>query len=205
MIDFTTADIQTRLAQALKHTPKAPYLEFPALLTRSQEKPKPAAVLIPLLRQDSAWHILLTRRRDDLPEHSGQVAFPGGRADEGDATPEDTALRESREEIGLQPQDVVLLGRLQDYLTITNYLVRPVVGAIPWPYPLKLEAQEVSRAFTIPLNWLMDPTNHEERPRPFMDIQPPVKVIYFKHYDGELLWGASARLTLALIRALIEE
>ena len=163
MIDFTPADMQTRLAQALEHTPKTPYLEFPALLTRTQEKPKPAAVLMPLLRQDSAWHILLTRRRDDLPEHSGQVAFPGGRADEGDATPEDTALRESREEIGLQPQDVVLLGRLQNYLTITNYLVTPVVGIIPWPYPLKLEAQEVSRAFT--MKFLRASVKGKPRPR----------------------------------------
>ncbi len=75
-------------------------------------EPKPAAVLIPFLKQDDTWHVLFTRRTDTLPEHSGQVAFPGGRADPGDSTPEVTALREAKEEIGLNPTDVRLLGRL---------------------------------------------------------------------------------------------
>jgi hypothetical protein len=78
------------------------------------------------------------------------------------------------------------------------------VGTIPWPYTLQLETREVSRAFTIPLEWLMNPENYEERPRLLPEPNPPVKVIYFKHYDGELLWGASARLTLALIRTLAQ-
>jgi 8-oxo-dGTP pyrophosphatase MutT (NUDIX family) len=202
VLNLTEAEIQNRLKQAQASDPGDPYLEYPSLLLKTQEEPKPAAVLIPLLRKDSAWQILFTRRRDDLPEHSGQVAFPGGRTDPGDTSPEGTALREACEEIGLLPEDVNLLGRLRSYLTITNYLVTPVVGVIPWPYALQLEIREVSRAFTIPLAWLMDPANHEERPRLLPELNPPVKVIYFKLFDGELLWGASARLTLALIHVL---
>ena len=202
MLNLTEAEIQNRLRQAQASDPGDPYLEYPPLLSQAKGKPQPAAVLIPLLCQDSAWQILFTRRRDDLPEHSGQVAFPGGRTDPGDTSPEGTALREAWEEIGIHPEHVHVLGRLRNYLTITNYLVTPIVGVIPWPYALQLEIREVSRAFTIPLEWLMNQANHEERPRLLPEPNPPVKVIYFKIYDGELLWGASARLTLALIRAL---
>ena len=204
MLNLTENKIRDRLDRALQNDPGDPYLEYPDLLLLTKEAPKPAAVLIPLLQQEKAWHLLLTRRRDDLPEHSGQVAFPGGRVDPGDTSPENTAMREAWEEIGLRPDDIHLLGRLRPYLTITNYLVTPVVGVIPWPYELQLETREVSRAFIMPLGWLMDPANHEERPRTLPGLNPPVNVIYFKQYDGELLWGASARLTLALIRALTQ-
>jgi 8-oxo-dGTP pyrophosphatase MutT (NUDIX family) len=202
VLDLTEEDIRDRLKWAHENDSGDPYLEYPPLLKQSKGKSKPAAVLIPLLRADSAWQILFTRRRDDLPEHSGQVAFPGGRTDPGDRSPEATALREAWEEIGLKPVDVQILGRLRNYLTITNYIITPIVGVIPWPYDLKLETKEVSRAFTIPLTWLMDPLNHEEHPRLLPEPNPPVKVIYFKYYDGELLWGASARLTLTLMRVL---
>jgi 8-oxo-dGTP pyrophosphatase MutT (NUDIX family) len=202
VLDLSEEEIEKRLKQAQERDPGDPYLEYPPLLSQAKGKPKPAAVLIPPLQENSAWQILFTRRRDDLPEHSGQVAFPGGRTDPGDTSAEVTALREAWEEIGLQPEDVRIVGRLRNYLTITNYLVSPIVGVIPWPYALQLEIREVSRAFTIPLAWLMDPANHEERPRLLPEPNPPVKVIYFNLYDGELLWGASARLTLALIRAL---
>jgi 8-oxo-dGTP pyrophosphatase MutT (NUDIX family) len=204
VLALTELEIQDRLQLALASDPGDPYLEYPPLLLQNKGKPKPAAVLIPLLREGAAWQILFTRRNDDLPEHSGQVAFPGGRTDAGDTSPEGTALREAWEEIGLQPEDVHILGRLKNYLTITNYLVTPIVGIIPWPYALQLEIREVSRTFTIPLDWLMNPNNHEERLRLLPEPNPPVKVIYFKLYDGELLWGASARLTLALIRALTQ-
>jgi 8-oxo-dGTP pyrophosphatase MutT (NUDIX family) len=200
--DYSEPEIQECLRLALEGDTGDPYLEYPPLLQFAREKSRPAAVLIPLLRVAGAWHILYTRRREDLPEHSGQVAFPGGRADPGDCTSEDTALREACEEIGLLPEDVRILGRLKKYHTITNYLITPIIGVIPWPYPLKLETQEVSRAFTIPLDWLMDPVNHEERLRSLPAPSQPVNVIYFKLYDGELLWGASARLTLAFINAL---
>ena len=164
--------------------------------------PRPAAVLIPFLRKEDQWHLLYTRRNASLVEHSGQVAFPGGRADQDDSGPVSTALREAREEIGLQPEDVRILGALDEFLTITNYLVTPVVGVIPWPYNLRLSPIEVSRAFTIPLEWLADPNNYEEKQRSVPRMHGSVTVIYYNPYDGEVLWGATARFTLTLLKKL---
>lgn len=166
------------------------------------DAPRPAAVLIPLLRDHGAWHVLFTRRHHHLAEHSGQVAFPGGRADPGDASPERTALREAYEEIGVRPGDVRVLGKLEPFRTITNYCVTPVVGVIPWPYPLRLSPVEVSRAFTIPLAWLADPQNFEERRRELPAPFGEASVIYYQPYQGEVLWGASARFTLRLLHVL---
>jgi len=202
MIDLSAAEIAHRLSNALEGVARDPYLEFPALPQFLTEAPRPAAVLMPFLRDGAGWQLLLTRRHSDLPEHSGQVAFPGGRADPEDTSPEQTALREAYEEIGLHPSDVKLLGRLQDYLTITNYRVTPVVGVIPWPYPLRPAEDEVSRIFTIPLDWLAQPGNHELRLRNLPAPHLPAQVVYFHPYDGEVLWGASARMTLNLIKAL---
>jgi len=163
---------------------------------------RPAAVLIPFLRISDAWHILFTRRTELVADHKGQVAFPGGRADPGDPSPEFTALREANEEIGLNPGDVNVLGRLPEFPTITNYCVTPVVGVIPWPYPLRLAAIEVNRAFFIPLTWLADPGHHEIRTRTIPGTDVPIPVIYFQPYDGELLWGVSAQITVNLLFAL---
>ena len=200
--DLNAEEIAHRLEQALEaDSPGAePAYEFPPeFLARPL---RPAAVLIPFLRTNAHWEVLFTRRNADLPEHSGQVAFPGGRADPGENSPEQTALREAEEEIGLQPQDVHLLGRLKTFATITAYAVTPVVGVMPWPYPLRLAEIEVSRAFTIPLEWLCDPANLEVQQRALPAPYKPVDVYYFKPYDGEILWGASARFTLALLEAL---
>jgi 8-oxo-dGTP pyrophosphatase MutT (NUDIX family) len=177
-------------------------------------EPRPASVLIPLFylnnedRQKHFWQVLLTRRTNSVPEHQGQVAFPGGSADLVDTSPESTALRESREEIGLDPSQVKILGRMNQIPTISNYCVTPVVGVIPWPFPIQIEEVEVSRVFHIPLDWLADPIHHEIRyrsvPPPYSDILKETKhpVIYFQPYDGELLWGVSAQITLNFITLL---
>jgi 8-oxo-dGTP pyrophosphatase MutT (NUDIX family) len=164
--------------------------------------PQSAAVLVPLLRNEDRWEILFTRRTATLPEHSGQVAFPGGRAESDDPSPEVTALRETEEEINLSPADVQVLGRLEELHTISNYCVIPVIGRIPWPYNFRLAREEVSRIFTIPIEWLADPSNHKVQFRDLPPPYPPAPVIYFNYYDSELLWGISAEITLNLLKSL---
>jgi 8-oxo-dGTP pyrophosphatase MutT (NUDIX family) len=113
-----------------------------------------------------------------------------------------TALRETEEELAIRASDVRLIGRLNDYLTITNYQIAPIIGAIPWPYPITPDKREVTRAFTIPLAWLSDPENYEERCRELPQPYDPVPVIHYKQYQGETLWGVSARIMIGLIDVL---
>jgi len=170
---------------------------------------RPAAVLIAFQSADDAegkLQIVYTRRTDTVPDHKGQVAFPGGRTESCDTTPVDTALREAYEEIGVAPQDVTILGNLDPILTISNYLVTPVVGYIPFPYIFTPEPGEVSRVFTIPIDWLANPTNFEIRSRevgpPILEVPQSFRVVYFKPYDEEILWGVSAEITLRLMTCL---
>jgi 8-oxo-dGTP pyrophosphatase MutT (NUDIX family) len=157
-----------------------------------------AAVLVPLTYVDGDWHILYTRRADTVEHHKGQVSFPGGATDPEDTSPEDTALREADEEIGLRRADVRLLGRLGEMLTVTNFHVTPVVGVFPWPYAFTVHTIEVGRVFTLPLAWLADRNNWQE----FVRRETGRSVITYFPYDGELLWGATARMTVEFIRAL---
>lgn len=160
--------------------------------------PRPAAVLLPLTTIADAWHLLFTRRADTVEHHKGQVSFPGGASDPEDASPEETALREAEEEIGLRRSDVRLLGRLGEMLTVTNFLVTPVVGTFSWPYTFKVHTPEVGRVFTMPLAWLADPANRME----FIRRETSRTLIAYLPYDGELLWGATARMTLEFLRAV---
>ena len=178
-----------------------PINEFPD--ASFDRPPRPAAVLILFLRQDEEWHLLFIRRTEyDGDRHSGQVAFPSGAIDPEDNDAKAAALREAHEEIGLLSEDVQILGQLHDFITISNFHVTPFVGVMPWPYSISPSSDEVSRVFTIPLEWLADPTNHrtENRNIPGWDKQIPV--IYFEEYDGELLWGVSAQFTLSLLQTL---
>jgi 8-oxo-dGTP pyrophosphatase MutT (NUDIX family) len=168
-----------------------PFDEFTGSLKR-------AAVLIPLTRVDDEWHILYTRRTDVVEHHKSQVSFPGGRTDPEDPTPEATALREADEEVGIRPEDVRILGRLGEMMTVTNYLVTPVVGIFPWPYAFRIHTVEVGRVFTLPLEWLADRNNYME----FTRAETNRGVIIYFPFDGELLWGATARMTVALLQTL---
>jgi 8-oxo-dGTP pyrophosphatase MutT (NUDIX family) len=159
---------------------------------------KCAAVLIPLLWHEEEWHVLYTRRTDRVESHKGQVSFPGGACDEGETTPEQTALREAEEEIGLNPNDVKILGRLATMVTITYFRVTPVVGVIKWPAVFKVGEHEVARIFTIPLGWLANPLNRWQFDRPGTDLS----LIAYHPYDGELLWGATARMTVDFLKVL---
>jgi 8-oxo-dGTP pyrophosphatase MutT (NUDIX family) len=163
---------------------------------------KCAAVLLPLAWREQEWHLVFTRRTETVEHHKGQVSFPGGGCELDESTPEATALREAREEIGLQPGDVRLLGRMNEYLTITRYRITPVVGVIPWPYSFQLEEAEVGRVFSIPLLWLANRHNRDEKPFTPDGNQRPIPVLIYHPFDGEILWGASARITQTFLDTL---
>ena len=160
-----------------------------------------AAVLLPLACYDGRWNLLFTRRSDTLPDHKGQVSFPGGSIEKSDPSAIEAAVRETNEEIGIKPEDINILGFLRDFPTITGYIITPVVGAIPWPYPLILAEEEVSRAFLIPVDWLADPAHQEEIDMVFPNGWEE-RVIHFNLFDNEKVWGATARIAVDLLRAL---
>ncbi len=196
-ITLTEEYIASRLAEAAKasDTSSDGYAEID--LT-DEVRLKCAAVLVPLVWHDDEWHLLYTRRTDTVESHKGQVSFPGGACDEGETTPEQTALREAEEEIGLDPKDVRVLGRISNMITITYFRVTPVVGVIRWPTVFRVGEHEVARIFTIPLGWLANPANRWEFTRP----NTTRSLIAYHPYDGELLWGATARMTVDFLKVL---
>ncbi|HSI56332.1 MAG TPA: CoA pyrophosphatase [Ideonella sp.] len=126
----------------------------------ADREPAAAAVLVPLVLRPDALHVLLTRRSDHLRDHAGQISFPGGRSEPEDADAVATALREAREEVGLDAAEVEVIGRLPVYTTVTRFIVTPVVALVQPDYRLTLDASEVAEAFEVPLPFLMDPANH---------------------------------------------
>jgi len=170
-----------------------------------QEKDNPgfkrAAVLVPLVCIDDSWQILFTRRTSDVQTHKGQVSFPGGMMESSDIIPEQAALRETFEEIGVSPDLVRILGKLDDYLAISNFIVTPVVGILQWPVEFKLSPDEVSRVFTIPLSWLADPENHHEEDYRIINGRIE-RVVFFRLFDNEKLWGLTARITIEFLKRM---
>lgn len=169
---------------------------------RAEWDAQPAAVLVPLYDEGGQWHILFTLRTETVDVHRGQVSFPGGRMETPDETPDQAALREAQEEIGIRPDDVRLLGRLDPLLTVTQFRVEPVVGTIDWPYPLVLNRQEVALAFGVPIAWLLEPDHLELREMDLPGTGRPVPVYFFKPYRDQVIWGATARITLSLLELL---
>lgn len=173
----------------------------PLVLDMEGESYRPAAVLMPLLRQEGEWQLLFIRRTETVQDHKGQVAFPGGSWEATDASLEMTALRETHEEIGAPIPEIRILGSLGKMKLITHFQIDAYVGTIPAQLALKAEPAEVSRIFTIPLRWLANPANREVRDHYHQRWH---KVIYYQPYDGEVLWGASAALTVRLIDTLLQ-
>ncbi|HXQ35621.1 MAG TPA: CoA pyrophosphatase [Anaerolineales bacterium] len=196
-MNFTEDYISKRLQEAIQSA--GPSSDGYAELEINDEITlKCAAVLVPLVWHDEEWHLLFTRRTDRVESHKGQVSFPGGACDEGEITPEQTALREADEEIGIQPNDIKVLGRIANLITISYFRVTPVVGVVKWPTVFRVGEHEVARVFTIPLEWLANESNRWQFEIPGRKRS----VIAYHPYDGELLWGATARMTVDFLKVL---
>lgn len=160
-----------------------------------------AAVLVPLVHHDAAINVLLTQRTSHLADHAGQISFPGGRVEPSDASREDTALRETEEEIGLARARIELLGRLPDYEIPSGFRITPVVGWIEPPMTLKTDPFEVEAVFEAPLGHFLDADNYQRREYRFRGRHRHYMAIPF---EGRFIWGATAGMFYSLCRMLRE-
>jgi 8-oxo-dGTP pyrophosphatase MutT (NUDIX family) len=159
----------------------------------------PAAVLVPLVNRPEGLTLLLTQRSADLPDHPGQISFPGGRVEPSDDDLPSAALREADEEIGLSRKAVTLLGTLGVYETVTGYRVTPVVGWVEPPFELKPDPVEVAEVFEVPLSFLLEPSNQKRHFRMQGDVRRDYYAIPF---EDRYIWGATAAMLLMLDQAL---
>ena len=196
MIDLDVAGLRERL----KRTPPASAVYGDDGARREREDATVAAVLVPVVAHEEGLTVLFTRRTAHLKHHSGQVSFPGGRAEPHDAGPEVTALREAEEELGLARARVEVLARLPEYFTRTGFRVTPVVGVIRPPLELLPDAREVDEVFEVPLDFILDPRNHQRGSR---EINGRTAHFYFIEHGGRTIWGATAGMLINLYRILV--
>jgi 8-oxo-dGTP pyrophosphatase MutT (NUDIX family) len=159
-----------------------------------------AAVLIPVVARVPEATVILTERMPHLSAHAGQIAFPGGKIDAGDDGPAAAALREAREEIGLDPGGVEIIGYLDPYLSRTGYRIVPVVGRLEPGYDLTINRGEVGDAFEVPLSFLLDPANHRRASRSFMGHE---RTFYEMPFGERYIWGVTAGIVRALYERVI--
>jgi 8-oxo-dGTP pyrophosphatase MutT (NUDIX family) len=192
--DAVAALARARLYAAERHAPEdaansdhaiAGMNPDPAALAAA----RPAAVLIPVVARPEGATVLLTRRAAHLRQHSGQIAFPGGKIDAEDGGPLQAALREAEEEIGLRRGDVAPLGYLGPYFSTTGFRITPVVALVPPDAPLAINAVEVDEAFETPLSFLMDPANHQTHQR---EWKGQMRRYYAMPHGDHYIWGVTA-------------
>ena len=157
----------------------------------------PSAVLIPLYQKQGRYHIVFIRRTETVKDHKGQISLPGGARDVNDRTLLHTAVRESREEIGLRTKDIEIIGELDDELTTTsNFVVTPFVAIIPWPYRFKKNKDEVAEIIRVPVEELMGKSSVRQGSETLNDR--PIES-YTYNYEGKVIWGATARILKKLL------
>lgn len=164
---------------------------------RPDTEVRPAAVLAPIIKRRDGWTMLFTERAHDTPAHPGQVSFPGGRVQEGDASAVDTALRETEEEIGLKRHFIEPIGAWDLYETGTGFRITPIVGLVEPGFELRPDPREVASVFEAPLSFLFDAANHERREAEWKGAR---RAYYAMPYGERFIWGATA----GMIRALWE-
>ncbi|TYR29967.1 CoA pyrophosphatase [Mesorhizobium microcysteis] len=156
-----------------------------------------AAVLIPVVDRGDEASVILTKRTEKLRSHSGQVAFPGGRIDPTDPTPEFAALRETEEEIGLSQDFIEVVGRMPDYVSGSGFRISPVLSVVKPGFMLTINEDEVDDAFEVPLSFLMDPANHTKSSRVWQEQE---RFFYTMPFGERYIWGVTA----GIIRTLYE-
>lgn len=161
------------------------------------QKLRDAAVMIAAVERQGRPHLILTQRTDTLRSHSGQVAFPGGRIDPEDSSPEAAALRETHEEIGIEPQAFELVGRMPDYVSGSGYRIAPVLAVADPAARMTINPAEVAAAFEVPLDFLMDPENHRTESRVWNGRE---RHYWVMPYGERHIWGVTA----GIIRTLYE-
>jgi len=161
--------------------------------------PTAAAVLVPLVNRPHGLQVLLTQRSADLPDHPGQISFPGGRVEPDDASLAAAALREAAEEVGLPAPQVTVLGHLSEYETVTGFRVTPVVGWVEPPLVLTPDPLEVAAVFEVPLAFLLDPENQQ---RHYRMLGTSRRDFWAIPYGERFIWGATAAMLLILDRTL---
>ncbi len=155
-------------------------------------------MLIPLFKAASEYRVLFTKRTDRVEAHRGQISFPGGKIEEEDGSPLETALREAEEEIGLSRKDVTVLGRMDDARTVSsNYIVHPFVGLIPYPYDFKTSVQEVKELIEVPFQIFLSGNSAGENTPVVYEGATYQTLVY--RYRGEVIWGATARIMHNLV------
>ena len=155
---------------------------------------RPAGVLVPILEHRKGLSVLLTQRASHLKHHAAQASFPGGRMEEHDVDLRQTALRETQEEVGIDPADVDVIGYLRTMPTITGFAVTPIVGIVRPDVELVIDRTEVEYAFEVPLDFLLEEGNDQLVDREWEGRRFRLKEF---HYDGERVWGATAYMLLA--------
>jgi 8-oxo-dGTP pyrophosphatase MutT (NUDIX family) len=195
---LTAESLRVRFARSrLSWEPETPDESF----TRHKLKLRRAAVLVPLVERPAGLTVLLTLRTDHLSSHAGQVAFPGGRAEELDSSPIETALRESEEEIGLHRRHVSIVGVLPDYVTGSAYRVAPVVALVKPPFELTADPNEVAEIFEVPLAFLMNGMHHQRMSFELPDGEGRRR-FYAMPYERFFIWGATAGMLRNLFHFL---
>lgn len=162
---------------------------------------KPAAVLVPMFFKEGEYHLLFTRRNDNLRQHAGQISFPGGRPDPSDKSLLETALREAEEEIGLKAEDITILGELDDMMTATQYRITPFVCTIPYPYNFVVNKEEISHLVEVPISIFLKPEIKEIKQ--FTILKNNVVDVYYYHIGPEPIWGATARIVRHFLEIII--
>lgn len=150
-----------------------------------------AAVLVPLFEKEGSCHLLFTKRTEQVKHHKGEISFPGGMVDEEDVDLKKTALREASEEIGLNEEDVQILGTLDDIVTVTEFIVTPFVGIFPYPYAFKMSPIECAELIEVPLASLLDSDCFGEKEMIQHDRKRMVETYQYRHHN---IWGATARI-----------